>query len=104
MNPNKVIYPCNHCGECSRWLAFREKGELETPEELYAACVKSGCNIFGREVKTVEFENAVINAFDRLWCLMLELPDEVREPIKDRFSEFAETLNYLEKVHNEANR
>lgn len=46
------IYPCNHCGSCSLWLAAFEPNQgLETLEQLIAECVKRGCNLVGKKVE-----------------------------------------------------
>lgn len=44
-------YPCNHCGECSIWLAAYEVPELATHEQVVAACHKDDCPIVGTEVE-----------------------------------------------------
>lgn len=52
LQDHRDIYPCNHCGSCSLWLAAFEPNQgLETLEQLIAECVKRGCDLVGKKVE-----------------------------------------------------
>lgn len=45
-------YPCNHCGECSIWLAaFNPDTGLVTIADVISECIKTNCKLVGLEVR-----------------------------------------------------
>lgn len=48
-------FPCQHCGECSNWLAYTN--EVVDDIGLIEMCVLSKCSIFGKEVDALCKEN-----------------------------------------------